>query len=267
MQYGLCCDPELAPLAARVGFGFCEWMVAPYLRPRESHEAFAAARAAVGEAGLACPAVNCFVPGDLKITGPQVDPTALERYVMTTCRRAQEAGIDLIVLGSGGARRIPDGFDRAEAHDQIVAFCTMLGPVAAGHGVTIAIEPLNTAVCNVLNTVDECAAMVREVDHHAIRLLVDSFHLLKDDDSLESITAHGELLAHVHVSTVPGGRPPGAEPCDLGPFFDALVAARYEGRVSIEAKMSRPDDELPNALALMCDLEQRAKQRWSNTVL
>ena len=127
----------------------------------------------------------------------------------------------------------------------------MVAPVAYDHGVVVAVEPLNRAECNVLTTVSECAGLVNEVRHPAIRLLVDAYHLMRDEDSYDDMVRHGDLLAHVHVATVPGRLAPGAEPCDLVRFFRALADAHYRGRVSIEANITDPLAELPVALAAM----------------
>ena len=259
MQYGICCSPELAATAAEAGYAFMESTVGALLKPREDDDAFAAAVAAVQDGQLSCPVVNCFVPGDLKITGPTADLAALEVYVTTAFQRAQQAGVDTIVFGSGGARRIPDDFDRQAAHEQIVAFCRMLAPIAQSHDVTVVVEPLNLAECNVLTTVGEGADLVREVDHPALQLLVDGYHLLKDDDALADIVANGDILKHVHLATVPTRVFPGAEPCDLGPFFKALVDAGYTGRVSVEAKIQDAPREFPAALALMQSWENAAR--------
>jgi sugar phosphate isomerase/epimerase len=127
----------------------------------------------------------------------------------------------------------------------------MLAPVAAAHGVSVAVEPLNQAECNVLTSVGECARLVREVDHPAIRLLVDAFHLLKDHDSIEDVVVNRDILAHVHVATVPGRLAPGMEACDLAPFFDALVRSGYDRRISIEAILPEQWEDLRQSLELM----------------
>jgi len=264
MQYGICSNPEMSHVATRAGFDFLEWSVGGLLKPTEDHESFAAALKEARAAELPYPVVNRFVPGGLRITGLDADLSVLERYVTTTFQRAREAGVKVIVFGSGGARRIPDGFDPKRAHAQITAFCRMLAPIALDHGVTVVVEPLNQKECNILTTVGECAALVREVDHPAVRLLVDAYHLLKDNDSLQDIANNGDLLSHVHVATVPNRLPPGAEACDLLPFFDALVQARYDGRVSIEGRISDAGTELPGAISLMKALERKAKNRSSN---
>jgi sugar phosphate isomerase/epimerase len=252
MQFGICGNPkDVAGMAALAGFDYIEMMVGDLLKPREDEAAFTVGLAEVQKHGLPCTAVNVFVPGNLKITGPAADMALLEAYVTTACHRAEKAGVKVIVFGSGGARRIPDGFERTEAWKQLVAFCRMLAPVAAAHGVSVAVEPLNQAECNVLTSVGECARLVREVDHPAIRLLVDAFHLAKDHDSIEDIVANGDILAHVHVATVPGRLAPGMEDCDLAPFFNALVRGGYNRRISIEAILPEHWEDLRQSLELM----------------
>lgn len=251
MQFGVCGDLNLCTSAAKASYDYAEWSVTALLKPLQPEDAFHAALETTRRAELPYPVLNIFIPGELKITGPDVNIPALESYVKTTMTRAEIAGVKIIVFGSGGARRIPDGFSPATAHDQLVSFCRMVGPIASDHGVTVAVEPLNKADCNVLNTVSECANLVNETAHPAIRLLVDSYHLMRDNDSFDSIITHGSLLAHAHIATVPTRLAPAAEDCDLSEFFSALRKANYSGRISIEAKIANPEIDLPAALALM----------------
>jgi len=251
MLFGVCGDTSIAAVAARESYDFAEWSVPALLKPREGEDAFCAALDDLRAAELNYPVANCFVPGDLKITGPEVDNSALQAYVATTMKRAERAGVGVIVFGSGGARRIPDEFDPQVAKEQIVAFCRMVAPIAHDHGVTVVVEPLNTTECNVLTTVDECATLVKEVGHSALRLLVDAYHLMRDGDSYDDIVKHGDLLAHVHIATVPNRRAPGSEACDFSRFFCALANASYAGRISIEGKITDPVAELPVALTVM----------------
>lgn len=259
MQYGVCCEQESAEAWAEFGFDFFECTVGSFLKPLEERPAFEDALARTRATPLVCPVVNCFVPGDLRITGPDADLAALERYVTTTFERAKEADVQIIVFGSGGARRVPDGFDHDTARKQIVSFCTMLAPMAEMNGVTIAVEPLNRQDCNILTSVRETAELVHAVGHPAVRLLVDAHHFLRDDKALDDIRANAALLVHVHIATVPGRLPPGAEPCDLAPFFIALVEGGYDGRICIEGNIPAPDLDLPRALTHMRTLEAQVK--------
>jgi sugar phosphate isomerase/epimerase len=242
---------KLAALAGQAGYDYAEGSVAALLMPREPEQAFRASLDALRTAGLPYPVANCFVPGDMKITGPDVNSAALQAYIGTVMERAGRAGVEIIVFGSGAARRIPDGYDPRRAHDQLVAFCRMVAPRARDYGVTVAVEPLNRAECNVLTTVAACAALVNDVAHPNIRLLVDAYHLMRDRDAYVSIVTHGALLAHAHIATSTRRLAPAAEDCDFTDFFGALAKAQYTGRISIEGNIANPETELPAALAMM----------------
>jgi sugar phosphate isomerase/epimerase len=255
MQFGVCGGVEMAAAARAGGYAYLEGSVGGVLKPLDPEAAFEAALAALRAAPLPCPALNSFVPGSLKIVGPTADPAALEAYVTTVFGRAKRAGVSVIVFGSSGARNVPDGWDRQQAWEQLVAFGRMCAPRAAAQGVTLAIEPLNRRESNILNTVAEGAELARAVNHPAMRLLADAYHWLLDDNCAGDIVANSRLLAHVHVATAPSRLPPGAEPCEgLAGFFRALQQAGYDGRVSFEGKMPDPAAQLPAALKILREL-------------
>ena len=254
MRYGVCGGADVVTAAAEAGYDYFEMTVGDLLRPLADEAEFEEGLPAARAAPLPCEAVNCFVPGHLKITGPEANPAVLEEYVTIACRRAQTAGVHVIVFGSSGARNIPDGFDRDEADRQLLAFCRMAGPIASGNSVTIVVEPLNAAESNVLTTVADAAELVRKTDHPGVQLLVDGYHWAKDNDSADDVIANGNLLKHAHIATVANRLAPGAEECDFSAFFQALSRAGYDGRISVEGGIPNPSEDLQKALALMKEL-------------
>lgn len=261
MKFGVCAEIDDAPALAEAGFDFIELHVTRDLKTADGEEAFAESLARIKASALRCLAANCFVPGSLKITGPDADPGRLIDHAALVCRRAAEAGLETIVLGSGGARDIPKGFDRDLAYRQLVDFGVMLGPVAAQHGVTIAVEPLCRSDSNIFTTVGECAAYVRELAHTHIRLLVDAYHWGRDGDSYDDIVDAAPLLHHVHVATYPARRPPGADRCDLSVFFAALGESGYDGPVSVEARWDDLAAQAPRAREELGWLAESARLR------
>ena len=241
MELGVCADPKFGTALANAGFTFVELHVQNNLKTMEDEATFQTEWARIQTSPIPAPVANCFVPASLKITGPEADLGKLEAYVEIALSRAAQAGMDTIVFGSGGARRIPDGYDRGEAWKQFVAFGKLIGPIAERQSVTIVVEPLNLRECNVLTTVGESGRYVEEVDHPYFQLLVDAYHWLLDNDSYDSIIRYGTLIKHVHIATDTTRKPPGFEPCDFGPFFQALQEIGYDGRVSIEGKW----DDIP----------------------
>ncbi len=247
MRIGICTSVETFD-SPPAGVDYLEPSVADLLCP-EDDEAQATARAR--RAPIPTEAANCLLPRSCKTTGPDSDPDAVADRMGTILARAAAAGVEVLVFGSGGSRRVPDRWDPDRGGAQLFEHLTRWAPLAARAGVTICVEPLNRSDCNVLTTVDQAAALVRQVDHPQIRLLADTYHMGLDGDPPGAIARHGDLLAHVHVAEVRDRAAPGTGGQDLRPYFRALAEAGYQGRVSIEARWSDIHAQLPGALAAL----------------
>lgn len=247
MRIGVCTSPDA--IAEPVdGLDFVEGTVGDLLCPREPDEAFERRLAAIEACPVPVEAVNCFIPGDLKTTGPEVNIPAVDEYVATALARAQRAGIATIVFGSGGSRGVPDGWNMDEARGQLVEHLKRWGTGAAEAGVVIALEPLHAAECNIVTTVGEGADVVRRVGHPNVRLLADTYHMLRQGDPPEAVADAGGLIVHVHCAEGEGRGPLGTVGEDQRPFFRALIGAGYDGRISIEARWEDFAAQLPNAV-------------------
>jgi len=234
MKIGLCTSIEHATVLAEAAFDYVEENVQGFLVPEDSDGAFAARLEVARQAALPILAANCFLPGALKCTGAAVDTERLVRYAETAFRRAQQAGIRVIVFGSGGARQIPDGFDRALALDQFVSYARRIAPLAGQHGVTIVIEPLNKKECNFINSLADGAAIVEAVDHPHLRLLADIYHMSMDHEPPDEIVKHGRWIQHLHVAEREGRLAPGTQGEDFGPYLRALKKISYGSALSFE---------------------------------
>ena len=221
-------------MVAAAGYDYWEPPVAA-VAPGQDEQVFAAARRRFQELPLRPEAWNCLLPGDLKITGPDVDAAGVDRYLKAAFDRIAELGGRVVVFGSGRARAVPDGFDRTQAEKQIASFLRRAGDAAAARDLIMAIEPLNRRECNIINSVAEGLAMAQRVDHERVRLLADSYHMFQDDEPLSNLAEAGGALVHIHIADRPRNAPAeGAE--ELGPFFSALRAVGYDGRISIECR-------------------------------
>jgi sugar phosphate isomerase/epimerase len=248
MIFGICVGPENSSLAADAGFDFLEINVPAVLKPSEPEQAFLTEFKKIEESVLPCLIANCFIPADCPITGPQADISKLTRYVGIAAKRAHRAGVKTIVFGSGGARRIPDNFDRTIAIRQLIDFGVIAATAARTYDIVIAVEPLNKNECNVFTTIGECADYVRKINNPSFRLLLDTFHFTAEQDSFDLLKMNMSLFQHVHVATFPSRRAPAAEPCDFSLFFDILKKYHYTGSVSIECKWEDLAKEAPTAL-------------------
>ena len=195
---------------------------------------------------------NIFIPGGIKLVGPDIDPARQMAHVTATLTRLKRLGVSVVVLGSGGARRVPEGFSRDEAFTQFSDFCRRLAPVARAHGITIAVEPLRRQETNLINTVREGVAFVKAVDRPDIRLVVDFYHLSQEQESADVILEAGALVAHAHIAN-PQGRvyPLSEDEAAYGPFFASLCKIGYAGRLTIEASATDFATQAPLSLAML----------------
>jgi sugar phosphate isomerase/epimerase len=193
-------------------------------------------------------AVNVFIPGKLKLVGPSVDEPAILAYVDSVFRRCQEAGVQIVVLGSGEARKIPEGFNRAEAEKQFIQILKKMGPLAAAQGITVAMENLNRGETNLGNTLGEVTELIQRVNHPNIRVTADIYHMLKEDDPPESIRRVGKLLVHCHIAEEKDRARPGKYGEDFRPYFKALRDIGFSGKIMMECGWTDLSKEAGEAL-------------------
>src|SRR4051812_33956938 len=257
MQFGICTSIDHAPAAKAAGWDYIEESVQALLEGLVPDAQWTGA-AKVKRSALPVLTANLLVPAALKITGPDADMEGtLRPYIATAARRAKQVGIETLVFGSGGARNVPEGFDRGRAFQQLVAFARMAGEEAARAGVTIVVEPLNRGECNVINSVAEAMEIVRAANHRNFRCLVDSYHLWVENEPLENVKDAMEHIAHVHVADKDGRVAPGESgTADYVPLFRVLHKGGYRGRISVEATNFDIPTAAPRVLNFL-------KQQWS----
>lgn len=237
--FGACRGPDDQKLLREIGYDFWEGSVGPLLRPGDPDDAFEAKIQSMLPLVLPLRACTGFFPGSVPLVGPKAELTAIERHARATFRRAQRLGVPFIVLGSGGARRIPDGFEPKEAHAQFLEACRRMGPIAAECGVTVVLEPLNRRETNFFHRVDEGVAFVNAVAHPNIQLLADIYHMSREGEGPDSLRMAGPRLRHCHIAENANRTPPGTDGDDFRPYFRALKEIGYQGGISIEARWSK----------------------------
>ena len=234
MKFGCCASIDNAEAVHQAGFDYLEAGVTSLI-PDEDDAAFAPVLEKYQSSPIPVEAFNLFLPRDLKIVGPALDQSRIDRYVQHALARIQTVGATIAVIGSGGSRSVPDGFPREEAIEQIVRFLNTVADAAEATDVTIAIEPLNRKESNIINSVAEGVDFARRVNHPSIRVLADFYHMDEDDEPLTTITENRDWLAHIHVADT-GRLAPGTGTYPYAAFVDQLRQAGYDGMVSVECR-------------------------------
>lgn len=181
-------------------------------------------------------AFNLFIPGELKVVGPAVDEKAVLEYVETVLSRISRTDTRMVVWGSGGSRRVPDGFDRKTAEKQFVAIAKKIARIAEKYQIVIALENLNSTETNFINTVGESLRIVKKVHHPNLRINTDIYHMLKENEPPAMIYKARKYLVHAEIAEKNGRTPPGVAGEDFRPYLRELKKAGYQGNIVIEGQ-------------------------------
>ncbi len=262
MKFGYCTgmsakDPdgtgyERIPLLKQMGYDFVELPLAQVMSLSE--EAFATGPLQlIKETGVPCLRMNSFIPGSYRLTGPNADHYSTLEYAKAAMERAERLGAKVLVFGSSGARNRPLGTSLQQGLDQLASLFTQLAPIAASHGITIAIEHLNKLESNMINRFLEGCALARQLNDPCIGVLWDTYHMSLSDDSCTSVLNSGSLLQHVHVARTLGrSLPCHGDDEDYGQVFEVLQHIGYDGTVSLEAVVRQDfEKEAAEALAVL----------------
>ena len=253
------CGLERAPAAVAFGLDYLEANVASFLVPEENDSTFAARRAAADTLGLPVYSANGFFPRDILVVGPEADLERAGRYAETAIRRAAEAGLTILVLGSSRSRSIPEGFPREEAEEQFLSLLKGMAPVAEKCGVIVAIEPLQESETNFINTVKEGAEMARKTGSPNICVIADFFHMAREGEPAVDIVEAADKLVHCHIAECAQRTPPGVDGDDFTPYYKALKQIGYTGRISLECRWGDVNAQMPVAVQVMKEQIQAIK--------
>jgi sugar phosphate isomerase/epimerase len=250
VQVGYCTTLKNVSAAKAAGFDYVELSTTEIAALSDAE--FERAAAEVANVGLPVPVTNVFLPATVKVTGPQIDTAQQMTYVARAFSRVSRLGVQVVVFGSGGARRVPDGFARDAAFLQLVEFGRRIAPLARSHGVTVAIEPLRREETNIINSAAEGLQLVEAVNDPVFQLMIDFFHLSHEHEDPEIVVRARSHLRHLHMAN-PQGRvfPRAWDEYAYEPFFANLRKIGYDQRISVEASTKDLPTEAPMAIGLL----------------
>jgi sugar phosphate isomerase/epimerase len=235
--------------AAALGYDGLE--VAPFTLGPDPLAIDAAARGRIrkdaADAGIAITGLHWLLvrPEGLSITSP--DRAVRERTVraMTTMvDLCADLGGRYLVHGSPVQRKIPAGETRELAWQRARDAFAAAARAAERAGVTYLVEPLPRDETDLINTLDEARAMVREVDSPALATMLDTKSAALSERrpvvevAREALAANA--IAHVQLNDR-NRRGPGQGSDLFAPVLAALKAGGYDGDVAIE-----PFDYVPD---------------------
>ncbi|MCB4768535.1 sugar phosphate isomerase/epimerase [Ancylobacter sp. Lp-2] len=115
------------------------------------------------------------------------------------------------------------------------------GDYAAKHGILLAVEPLNRFESDVLCTTQQAIELLDAVDHPAIQLMLDTFHMHMEESSIpEAIRLAAGRVVHFQANENHRGFP-GTGATDWVAVCRALHEIGYAGPISLEPFRRRDD--------------------------
>jgi len=256
LRFGIAAFGDIEPLRqaeaiAAMGFDYLEPGLASAVAMSEPDRA--AIRDRLARLGIRIEVMNWFLPPDLKVTGPAVDRARIRAYLEQALAVAESFGAEVIVFGSPAARSHPADFPREQAWQQLREFLRLCGDLIDERrlGMVIAIEALRRPESNIVNTAAEALQLAREVGHDKVRVVVDFYHLMFENEDPAVVLQARELLVHVQIAEPrERGFPVAGEP---DPRFETLCTnlrrIGYRGRVSLEGKPAAFPTDAPASLA------------------
>lgn len=141
----------------------------------------------------------------------------------------------VMVFGSPVQRSTIDGATVEEATARYIEGLSSVAPQAAQRGVTILVEALPLEQADVVNTLAEAAAIVRQIGNPAIQTMFDTHNAVDEKEPHASLVEkYFDVIRHVHVNEM-DGRHPGKGDYDFMPVLKTLKRLGYRGWISLEA--------------------------------
>ena len=244
MKIGICTsEKEVILLAGKVGFDFVEvsnWRV---FSDDGMYNNLLSILDELPEGFMySC---NGLIPSDVRLTGPDVDLERVREYASKSFARLASLGVKMLVFGSSGAKRVPEGFSFERAMEQLVEVVRIFSEEAAKHGQRVCIEPLRYSECNIINTLEDSLELARLVDRENVGAHVDYFHLMQNGERLSKLEGAAGRIMHTHIASPCMRNTPGQDDgADYRCFFDYLRRGGYDETVSFEGKFEPTEDEL-----------------------
>lgn len=163
------------------------------------------------------------------------------RGLIDLCADLGPAGV--MVFGSPQQRRSSGGLTPAEATRHFIDGLAGVAPHAATRQATVLVEALPAGQCDVVQTLAEAVAIVREIASPFVETMFD-VHNAIDEEAPHAVLVdrYFDHIRHIHVNEL-DGRHCGAGDYDYQPLFEVLGRRRYAGWISLEAFDFTPGGE------------------------
>jgi sugar phosphate isomerase/epimerase len=155
------------------------------------------------------------------------------RHLIDLCADLGDKGV--MVFGSPKQRSTTGGLTREEATRNFIDGLAGVAPHAADRHVRVLVEALPVSQSDVVQTLEEAVAVVREIGSPYVQTMFDVHNAIDEElPHAVLVERYFDYIRHVHVNEL-DGRHCGAGDYDFKPVLEALRRRNYMGWVSLEA--------------------------------
>jgi D-psicose/D-tagatose/L-ribulose 3-epimerase len=176
-----------------------------------------------------------MAPKGLHVTTP--DRALRDRswdYLRRIIDLCSDFGGGVLVFGSPKQRSATGGLTPAQAARNLAEGLAEIAPYAAERGAAVLLEALSPDQTGVVTSLDEAAAIVRQIGHPGVQMVFDTHNAVAEAEPHEVLLdRHFDLVRHVHVNEM-DGRQPGSGSYDFRPVLEVLNRRGYAGWISLE---------------------------------
>ena len=236
IKLGVCTPIENAELLRNIGYDYIELGLSRIAGMDE--EEYQRLLTAVKAAPLPVQAMNSMVPSDYSLCSDEGTGERIRAYLKKAFTRAEELGVEIVVFGSGAARKMPPDMSESEGYRRLSQFLRVAARIAEDHYIKIAIEPLRSAECNIINLVGDAQNLAGMTGFLNVGALADLYHMMQEGDYYDYLD-NGIGVIHAHIAEMENRTfPRASDNCapEYQEFIRSLKNAGYDGRISIEAR-------------------------------
>lgn len=192
---------------------------------------------------------NCFIPSQYRIIE---DSEELWERIEKSLRRMEKLSTEIVVLGSGGARSIPENMDYNEGFEKLEKFLVKCADLAKNHNITIALEPLNRNESNFIPTVRSAYDLAKKLNHSNLKILADIFHMYVEKEDFSVISRTVDEICHTHINNPLTRTCPTSDKNEhIEAFASALLKSGYDRTVTIESSFDDFTSEINEAITYL----------------
>lgn len=141
----------------------------------------------------------------------------------------------VMVFGSPGQRKTVGGLTAAQAEQNFIDGLRSIVADLEAAGVTLCVEALPAAQCDVILTLDRAAEIVETIGSPNVQTMFDTHNAIDETEPHADLVArHWPKIRHVHVNESDGSYPRPGGGYDFKPILQAAKDRAFEGWVSME---------------------------------